>query len=62
MRANSEPLAPPQVAQVVQIISQLCRTIIPEVFAPDFSLKLPVEAKTARNSLCWTILQGTSLL
>jgi len=31
------------------------------LFAPLFRRKRPVEAETARNSLSWTILQGTSL-
>ena len=37
--------------------------IVPAVlFAPPAIRKLSAEAKTARNSLSWTILQGTSLL
>jgi hypothetical protein len=32
------------------------------LFLPLFSRKLPAEAETARNSLSWTILQGTPLL
>jgi hypothetical protein len=31
-------------------------------FPPRFSQKLPEEAETARNSLFWNILYGTSLL
>jgi hypothetical protein len=31
------------------------------LFAPPFSRKRSTEAKTPRNSLSWTILQGTSL-
>ena len=59
-------------ASPLQIISPLRRTIIPEVFLQDtvrhvlfaspFSRKRPTEAETTRNSLSWTILQGTSLL
>jgi hypothetical protein len=30
-------------------------------FAPPFSRKLPEEAEMSRNSLSWTILQGTPL-
>jgi hypothetical protein len=55
----------------LQIITALRRTMIPEVFlqtsfrpdlfAPSSSRKRPTEAETARNSLSWTILQGTPL-
>jgi hypothetical protein len=58
-------------ASPLQIISLLRRTMISEVFlqiivrhllfAPLFSRKRLGEAETARNSLSWNILQGTSL-
>jgi hypothetical protein len=44
------------------MIPEVFSPIVPSVFfAPPVSRKLPKEAKTARNSLSWTILQGTPL-
>jgi hypothetical protein len=69
MRAISEPLAAPQVladnfpfsshndSQKSSFKSSFWYVL----FTPPSSGKRPVEAETARNSLSWTILQGTPL-
>jgi len=69
MRANSERLAAPQVLAdnyppsshnnpQKSSFKPSSRHLL---FAPFSSRKRPTEAKTSRNSLSWTILQGTSL-
>ncbi len=69
MRANNERLAPPQVvADYFHNSSHNDPRSLPTNHHPGtsssrrpFSRKQPTEAKTARNSLSWNILQGTSL-
>ena len=69
MRANSERLAAPQVLAdyfLNSLHNDPQKSSSPSsswhlLFAPPFSRKPPKEAETPRNSLSWTILQGTSL-
>jgi len=66
LSATSFPLQCGAIAQRMQMISPLCRTIILRSFLPIlpepfFIWKPPAEAESSRNSLFWNILQGTSL-